>query len=173
MRVNNLNPRIILLDTNIISTFAKIDRMNLIFEIGRKKKFGISTNVLHELEDARSIGLNFVNKVFELIDKKKISIFSMSDKEIMWSMNLPSSFGKGERDSLAICKFRKGIIFTNERKIINFCERESIAVLDLPSFLRYLWKSGLKSKDEVKKVIKIIEDKDNIKFINVSNIYQD
>ena len=75
----------------------------------------------------------------------------MSDKETMWSMKLPSSLGKGERDSLAICKFRKGIFFTNERKVINLCERESIDVLDLLSLLRYIWKSGLKTKDEVKK----------------------
>lgn len=171
--MHNLSSELILLDTNILSTFAKIDYMALLFETVRKKELGISTSVLHELEDARNIGLDFVDKIFQLINNNKILIFSMSDKETMWSMKLPSSFGKGERDSLAICKFRKGILFTNERKIINFCERESIDVLDLPSFLRYLWKSGMQSKKEVKKIIEIIEDKDNIKFVDITNIFQE
>ena len=171
--MHNLSSGLILLDTNILSTFAKIDYMALLFETVRKKQVGISTSVLHELEDARNIGFVFVDKIFQLINNNKILIFSMSDKETMWSMKLPSSFGKGERDSLAICKFRKGILFTNERKIINFCERESIDVLDLPSFLRYLWKSGMQSKKEVKKIIEIIEDKDNIKFVDITNIFQE
>jgi len=171
--VHNLSSGLILLDTNILSTFAKIDYMTLLFETVRNKELGISTSVLHELEDARNIGLVFVDKIFQLINNNKILIFSMSDKETMWSMKLPSSFGKGERDSLAICKFRKGILFTNERKIINFCERESIDVLDLPSFLRYLWKSGMQSKKEVRKIIEIIEDKDNIKFVDITNIFQE
>ena len=171
--MHNLSSGLILLDTNILSTFAKIDYMTLLFETVRNKELGISTSVLHELEDARNIGLVFVDKIFQLINNNKILIFSMSDKETMWSMKLPSSFGKGERDSLAICKFRKGILFTNERKIINFCERESIDVLDLPSFLRYLWKSGMQSKKEVRKIIEIIEDKDNIKFVDITNIFQE
>ena len=97
----------------------------------------------------------------------------MNNEETLWSIKLPISFGKGERDSLAICKFRKGLFITNERKIINFCERETIDVLDLPSLLRYLWKSGLKRKEEVKKIVGIIEDKDNIIFVNITNIFQD
>ena len=171
--MNNLRPGLVLIDTNILSTFAKIDNMALLFKTVKKKKLGISTSVLHELEDARNIGLDFVEKIFQLINQNKILIYSMSDKETMWSIKLPSSFGKGERDSLAICKFRKGIFFTNERKIINFCDRESIDVIDLPSFLRYLWKSELKSKKEVKKIIEIIEDKDNIKFVDTTIIFQD
>ena len=78
MRVNKLSPRIVLLDTNIISTFAKIDQLELLFEIVRKKELGISTSVLHELEDARNVGLSFVEKSFKLIKKKKIIIFSIN-----------------------------------------------------------------------------------------------
>jgi len=57
--------------------------------------------------------------------------------------------------------------------IINFCEREYIDVIDLPSFLRYIWILDLKSKEEVKKIVEIIEEKDNIKFVNISNIFKE
>jgi len=63
--VHNLSSKLILLDTNILSTFAKIDHMALLLVTIKKKKI--------------------------CIKKKEISIISMNDKETMWSMELPSS----------------------------------------------------------------------------------
>jgi len=60
-----LSSKLILLDTNILSTFAKIDHMALLLVTIKKKKI--------------------------CIKKKEISIISMNDKETMWSMELPSS----------------------------------------------------------------------------------
>lgn len=63
--MHNLSSKLILLDTNILSTFAKIDHMALLLVTIKKKKI--------------------------CIKKKEISIISMNDKETMWSMELPSS----------------------------------------------------------------------------------
>ena len=173
MRVNNMVKRPILLDTNIVSTFAKIDSLDLLFQVLKRDELFLSNSVLHELEDARFAGFEFVNSVFELIASNRISISSMTDEEMRWSMQLPSSFGKGERDSLAICRFREGIFFTNERKVINYCERESISAVDLPTILRYLWKSNCLDKKEVEKLIILIETKDNIRFKDPNFILED
>ena len=165
--------RPVLVDTNIASTFAKIDDMNFIFNLTGRSEIYISTSVLHELEEADFHGLEFVKSIMNLIERGMISILSMTNEESRWSMNLPNSFGKGERDSLALCKFRNGIFLTNERKIINFCDRESIYSMNLSSILRYSWTSGLKTKDEVLKMIRQIEKKDNVRFKEITSILED
>jgi len=41
----------ILVDTNILSTFAKIDRLELLFGVFKQKTLYISPNVFQELKD--------------------------------------------------------------------------------------------------------------------------
>jgi predicted nucleic acid-binding protein len=48
----------ILVDTNILSTFAKIKRMDLIFKVFGKNCF-ISPNVLNEIKKAHQLGYEF------------------------------------------------------------------------------------------------------------------
>ncbi len=173
MKVSKRVKRPILLDTNILSTFAKVDSLNLLFQVLERNKLYIVNSVFHELEDAKVAGFRFVNSIFDLITSNKIPTLSMTDEEMRWRMQLPSSFGKGERDSLAICKFRDAVFFTNERKVINYCDRESISALDLPTILRLLWKSRCVDKKEVEKLIDLIEAKDNIRFKYPSLILKD
>jgi len=163
-RVTEMAERPILLDTNILSTFAKIDDVEFLFELTKRDVLFISTSVMHELEDALAVGLDFVTSVMQLIDIGRISILSMDYDESKWSMALPPSFGKGERDTLAVCNSRNGIIFTNERKVANYCKRQSIAFMDLPMILRHSWKNNTRTKDEVKRMIQTIEENDRILF---------
>lgn len=109
--------RLILLDTNITSTFLKIDRFQLLFDLSNNQQFFISTNVFAELEEAELLGYDFVKPIFQLIENGQIAVLSMTIEETKWSFQLSSSFGREERDSIAICKFRNGIFFTNERKV--------------------------------------------------------
>ena len=44
--------------------------------------------------------------------------------------------------------------------------------LDLHSILRALWKSGLKSKDDVKTIIRELEDKDNTQIKDSHLIFE-
>ncbi len=64
----------VLVDINILSTFAKIERIELLFEIMNREKVHISTHVLHELDMAEDVGYAFVQIIFDHIDKEKISI---------------------------------------------------------------------------------------------------
>ena len=57
----------ILLDTNILSTFAKIERLELLFSVFNTRKLFISPNVFNELIDARRLGYKHVESIFDLI----------------------------------------------------------------------------------------------------------
>ena len=153
---------IILLDTNIISTFSKIKKLELLYGVFNTDVFYISPNVSNEIMIAKEKGYVFVNLVADLLQKKKIISLTLTSEEETKVNKLPLSFSKGERDSLVICKERNGIFATNERKVINYCKKHNIAYFDLRDILKALYMFMKLSKNELSKLIKDIEEKDNI-----------
>ncbi len=163
----------VLVDTNILSTFAKIKRLELLFEIIDREELYISTSVLHELDMAKNVGYDFVQTIFAYIDKERISIISMNDEESDLYLELPDSFGRGERESVAISKSRDYIFVSNETRVKNYCDRNDIYIVDLPTLLRRAWKTGVKEKETVKNIIETIESKDNIIFKDRTIIFEE
>lgn len=162
----------ILLDTNVLSTFGKINRLNLLFDIF-KEDICISSNVLDEIKNADEQGYSFADKVISLIDEGKIMVISSSQEERQYMVTLPLSFGSGERDSVAIAKKRRGVFVTNEKRLWNFCETEEIDFLTLNNLLKLLWKDKILTKEEVRKLIDEIEEKDNIVIVSKDEIFAD
>jgi len=98
----------------------------LLFEVFERTKLFISPGVFNELKHARRLGYKHVEGVFDLIKENRIGIKSPTEKELLFTMELPPSFGPGEQDSIAMAKYNKGIFVTNERKVINYCKREGV-----------------------------------------------
>lgn len=73
----------ILLDTNILSTFGKIDRLNLLFTVFGEEPLFITPNVFKEVRKAEERGYEYAQKVFSMIIEKKIEIISLSDEELL------------------------------------------------------------------------------------------
>ena len=139
----------ILIDTNILSTFAKIDRFELLFEVFNQETLYISPNVFQELKDARDKRYDFVELIFELLQSKKLKLLPLEEDEYMLMLQLPKYFGKGELDSIAICTRRNYILLSNERKIIKFCAENEIDHFDLNGILNALWMFDIVSKEEI------------------------
>lgn len=146
--------------------------MKFIFATLRRESVNISPNVLYELEFAKNANLDFIKPIFDLISNHKIIILSSTQEEIKWSLDIPQ-FGKGERDSMAICKHRNGIFMTNDKKVVRFCEKSSIKCVDLPALLRFAWTHNIKEKEYILKMVHVIEKKDNTIIKNVSAIFED
>ncbi len=164
--------RIVLVDTNIISTFAVIDEMEFLIEVLDSDKLFISKNVEAELERAVISGHRFIKPLFKMIEGGIIEVVTPTRIETTWSDGLPSSFGSGERDSIAICKQRNGIFLSNERKVRNYCQRNEIPCLDLPILLRRSWRAGVRSRQEVTKMMVRVEKEDNIFIKNKEAIFE-
>ncbi|MDY6788590.1 MAG: hypothetical protein SVV03_01370 [Candidatus Nanohaloarchaea archaeon] len=157
-----------LIDTNILSTFAKIGRLDLLFNI-----FGeieISANVFEEIEQAFELGYPHASTLLKLVKNKRISVISPDKSEIVIFSELPDSFGQGERDSIAIARERNKLLVSNDTSVVNYCNREEIDCVRLSTVLRYLWKKNILSKEEVKK---LIEDKDNVVISQQDEIFRE
>lgn len=152
----------VLIDTNILSTFALIDRLSLLWSLFEDNLIYISPNVFTEVTKAKIAGYSHADKILNVIKEDKIKLLIPTKEEILLSMELPMNFGYGERDSVIIAQ-RRGMVFvTNEKKIIKYCQNEKIGCLWLEKILRSLWKENILSKEEVKIIMDEIEAKDNL-----------
>ena len=161
----------ILLDTNIISTFSKIGKFELLYDIFNKEILYISPNVFEELKKAKDKGYSFVDRIFYLILKKKLQIISLNQEEILKTINIPNSLAAGEKDSIILCKERNGIFITNEKKVINYCKKEKINYFDLIDILKAMYDLMDYSKEKIISLINKIERKDNIIIRNKEEIF--
>jgi predicted nucleic acid-binding protein len=162
---------VILIDTNILSTFARINRLDFLSQVFNADVLYISANVYDEVRKGIEKGYSFLSPVFVLVESKKLRIATLSEKECL--IEIPSSFGPGERDSIAICVNRNATFATNEKRVISYCKRNSIAYTTLNKILTASLRLGILRREELVRLIEEIEDKDNIVFACKEQILED
>lgn len=133
----------------------------------------ISASVHLEIRHADEKGYSFCGSILDMIDNKTLAILIPDHEEILTTKILPRSFGLGERDSIAIAVHRNAIVLTNERKVINFCERNGVDALSLDQLLRALWELHILSKKEVADLMDEMEKKDNVSIQSKEEILSD
>ncbi len=158
------------MDTDIASAFAKIKRLDLLLRLFSNHSIFITPRIFEELSVSLDYGYTFPLDVFESFDILYPSEEeSKSYKEMLIGNK---SLGKGELEAITVCKSR-GYVFTSmDFAALQFAVSMNIDVLDLQSILRALWRSGIKSKDEVKMIIREIEEKDNTSIRDAQSIIE-
>lgn len=163
----------LLADTNILSTFAKIDELPLLLRLFGSQRLGVVPGVYAELQGGLSKGYADLQAVVKLIQQGRIDLIAPTAQEIFQQDMLPSSFDAGERETLSVAKMRGCTVLTNETQVKNWCKREGIDYWDLPGLLRALWRTDVVSRDRVRRLIGEIEAKDRVVFRNKEAILQD
>lgn len=162
----------ILVDTNILSTFLKINRVELLFKVFNTSKLHVSSNVFQELKAALERGYGYVEPVFRLIDENRLEIAIPTEEELLLTTRLPPSFGLGELDSIAICQSRNSVFLSNEKRVMNYCKRNRIQCFDLADILAALWNFSILDKEEVRSLMQEIEEKDNVYIVSKDRLFK-
>src|SRR5574341_1468701 len=122
----------IVADTNIISTFTRIKRLELLLKVAETDALHLAPAVVKEIEVGLRKGLDFTPDEKSMVDA------------------LPGSLNAGEKESIAICSKRAGCkLLTNDKRAHNYCRANRIPSLDLKLILRQLWKASHCTKEEV------------------------
>lgn len=163
----------LLADTNILSTFAKIDQLQLLLQLFSATRIGVVPAVYEEFQTGLKKGYNDLRAIVKLIQQGRIDLAIPTAQEVFQKDVLPASFDAGERETLAVAKSRGYAVLTNEIQIKNWCKRERIECWDLPGLLRALWRTNLTSREQVRSLIDQIEAQDRIVFRNKEAILQE
>ncbi|MGH9803042.1 MAG: PIN domain-containing protein [Blastocatellia bacterium] len=149
----------IVADTNILSTFARIQRLDLLFTVAETDELFLTPSVVSEIKVGLRKGLAFLQPIVDgLSGEAGFSVLDLTDDERNLAGTLPTSLNAGERECIAICAERSGgKLFTNDKRARNYCQANRIPCLDLKLILRRLWQAGHCTKDEVRSLIEEIE----------------
>ena len=162
----------VLADTNILSTFAKIDQALLLLRLFTDDRLGVVPAVYEELHTGVNKGYVALQAVVKLVRQGQIDLVVPTAREIFQKDVLPASFDAGERETLTVAKSRGYAIVTNETQVKNWCKRERIEYWDLPGVLRALWRTDIVRKEQMQSLIDQIEANDRIVFKNKAAILQ-
>jgi predicted nucleic acid-binding protein len=149
----------IIIDTDIASAFSKIERLDLLLAIFSHHLFFITPRIFEELSVPLDFGYTFPLAIFNSIE---VLYPTEDENEVYQDMLLGNkSLGKGELEAISICKSRGFVFSSMDLAALRLALSLRVEILDLHSILQAFWKSGIKTKDEVKAIIKELEDKDN------------
>ena len=160
------------MDTDILSIFAKIQRLTLLFTVFDQETLNIAFAVENEIKTGVSKGFQFSEDIIALQTQGKIRTYhtTLADQEFMSS--LPQTLGAGERESMALCKRFTATFASNDRPVMHHCQATGIHCINLVDILRLLWELQILSQPDVRKVITEIETEDQLKFRSIDPIFK-
>ena len=162
-----------LIDTDVLSTFAKVDRLDLLLKVFNRPQLFVSEGVWREVKRGEERGFAFTQAILKFEKERKLRILCIEPEDLRFRTGLPTSLALGELDSICICKRLGTSLISNERRVKHHCEQNGIQCINLNAILRSLWRLDIMSKDQVKVLMKEMEDKDRMTFKSVDEILWD
>jgi predicted nucleic acid-binding protein len=149
----------IVADTSILSTFARIQRLELLFAAVETDSLYLTPAVLKELKVGLQKGLGFLRPIIDdLNGGTKFYSIALNSDEKNAANALPTSLNAGEKESIAVCIKRSGSkLLANDKRARNYWKTNHIPSLDLKLVLRQLWKAGHCTKEDVRFLMDEIE----------------
>jgi len=154
----------IIVDTDILSAFAKIGQLDSLYALFSVEVLSIPPGVLTEIEVSFDAGYADAREIFQRFLSGGIQLVLLTDYEVALKEQLPDAFGEGEAEAVAICQSRNLPLLTNEKRVLQYCQQHGITCFRIPAILRALWENGVTTKNEVRKMVDDLMDKDNMGF---------
>ena len=160
----------VIIDTDMASVFAKIERLELLKRLFSKHRIVITPRIHDELMVSLQFGYSFPKDIFKHFKVIYPTNEESKDfRDLMSQMSTP--LGKGELEAISICKSRRSIFSSMDQIALKFAEDFGVETVGLHSILRAFWKSRLLSEIDVEAVIRDIEEKDNTKIKDKNSIF--
>ena len=123
----------IIVDTNIISTFCRVDKLPLLYKLFPKNELGIPAAVYDEMMEAIRLGYSFLNRAKLYVENGDLHLFSLTSEELQLKQNLPYSFGACDLECIIISQRSSHVLLTNDKRMRNYCRSENITVYNITS----------------------------------------
>jgi predicted nucleic acid-binding protein len=146
-------------DTDILSTFARIHRLDILKKIS--DSVVIPQAVKAELARGR-IDVRRLNPDFVTLTKDELKDLKKTD----------NSLDRGERECFVIARNRRLPLASNETIVHKLCKKEGIDYLTLPRMLRFAITEGVITRQEARKLISAIEEEEHTMIKNKNEIFK-
>ena len=147
----------IVLDTNVLSLFARVDRLDLlqrVFAAARSPIGFFITPAIHtELVTGYERGVHYLAAPLQMIASGQVQVLDVLRADRLFINSLPARLATGEAEAIALCHRLNFIFVTHDRKALNYCVRMGIPTIRLVSLLDRLRSAGLLTADEIDKML--------------------
>ena len=150
---------IIVCDTDFLSSFLKIERLELVKDLFKEENLYIPIAVLGEIAKT--------DLITDLLDKKWIKVKKANDEDLreMESDEEFKNLGSGEKECLVLCKqFRDSMLLISDNKAREIANKNNIAVLNISAFLLACKDVGLLNSADIATIIRDLKEKDYYEF---------
>ena len=162
----------ILIDTCILSSLAKIDRLSLLDIFFKKHFCYITPAILRELNTNKVAGFKFTLKIDELISfrdvKNKICILSPESRELelAWALQETYKLSLTDCECIVLAKSENTILLTDDICLGKAASQEGVEnVYDLKSMLEAnIIEGKIENRKELEEIIENLKQKDYYLF---------
>jgi len=156
-------------DTDILSTFGKIGRVDLLQRLF--EKIYVAPAVYRELIRVEQLGLAWVIPVKETIVPLPLTEGQL--KEVEHLVTAYPQLGSGEVETFVLAKAHHLICLTNDRQAKKVCQALGLRYLDLEEILQAMKVKGITTLEGLAEVIRQIEEKDHTRIKAKKKILRD
>ncbi|MDE1852654.1 MAG: hypothetical protein KGI38_02770 [Thaumarchaeota archaeon] len=149
----------VVVDTDILSTFLKVRRPDLIPKLFPRSMVFFCPAVVSEIDKAGEFG-----EASETKHKFSTTKLTRVERAIAREIGRRPALGRADCECLAVAQSRMSLLLSNDRTVRGEASSRGIDVMNLPQALRELWRTGVMKKEEVVKLTEEIEKKDNVVF---------
>jgi len=147
-----------ILDTDILSIFAKSGEIPLLHELFGDD-MGMTPAVMQEISAPIDYGYEFPHAVINTIKSVQMNNEAIAHHHIL-SQN--KKLGKGECEAIAYCKSTSSQFITNDRKARETAIQFQVTYISLPALLRVLILKKIRTKDEVRTLLNKMKKNDHM-----------
>jgi len=162
----------IVFDTDILSTFAKADAIRYLERLFYEDKLLITPAVYSELKVPKEYGYNFPDLIF---NSDRFRLARLTDTEVdEFKSNLMHlrTLHSGEIEAITIAKRMSYVFSSKDAKALEYAVSREVEVLHLHTILRALWRFGVLTKKEVRELVAVMEQEDNMVIKNKDMIFE-
>jgi predicted nucleic acid-binding protein len=150
----------VVIDTDILSTFCKIGKLELLARLFHKSTIIVCPAVHKEITRAESGGR------LHYLPPPSFSRVTLTHAEQKMARGIwdKKRLGRGDCECIAVAQQRKCVLLTNDRRAQRAAGSLSISYMSLQLVLRELYVTGISSRIQIRELINQIETKDNVQF---------
>jgi len=147
----------VILDTNVLSLFAKIDRLDLLDSLASSAREEIKLYITPALQDELEVGIErgieYLKDVIMLVKVGKLHILALNHADKLLIESLPTKLNLGEAEAIALCSRLSLAFITHDGKAFNYCKRMGIACTRLTTLLDSLKAVNVLTEAEIDEML--------------------
>ena len=145
----------VVVDTDILSMFAKVDAVDVLESLLGKKRMVMTPAIRDEIAVPLQYGYTFPRRVLDRVPVASLSEQVQQEYEQLWFVGSP--LGKGELEAIAFCKTEGALFATNDHAARDYAQGQGVKALSLQVLLREMWLSGVRNKAQVRELLERIK----------------